>query len=244
MRFGLYIIGDEILSGRRKDKHLTAVTSKLREQGCKLDWAMVLGDSQQQLVKQFTASVANGDVVFSVGGIGGTPDDLTRPSIAEVLAVPCEPHPDALPILQHKYQDQLSAERLRMIEFPQGAELIPNPINQIPGFSIANHHFLPGFPQMAHPMIDWLLANRIQFNEDDKLVEQAIKVQIAESKLIPLMDEVNNSFSGVSVFSLPVMRDNGWYVEFGVRATSTVATAAMEYIKNYLTKESIEWRDL
>src|SRR5450830_2056130 len=148
-RFGLIIIGDEILSGKRADKHLPKVIELLKARGLPLDYAEYVGDSPERITATLKRAFASGDVVFSTGGIGATPDDHTRQCAADALGVPLALHQEAIAKIQERMEDvaresgkplNLSApdnlHRLKMGEFPVGADLIPNPFNKIPGFAI------------------------------------------------------------------------------------------------------------
>jgi molybdopterin-biosynthesis enzyme MoeA-like protein len=110
-------------------------------------------------------------------------------------------------IAQHMAEiDQpLTPERLRMGELPQGCELIPNPYNRIPGFSLGRHHFVPGFPVMAWPMIEWVLEMyyRDSFGTAVEAERGMIVRGLNEGTLTPLMDAVETAFPGIRVYSLP-----------------------------------------
>ena len=160
MNFGALIIGDEILSGRRSDKHLAKLIELLGARGLKLSWARYAGDDFARLTETLRQTFATGDVVFSFGGIGATPDDHTRQAAAEALGLPLALHPEAEAEIRARFGDEITPQRLQMGVYPVGAEIIPNPFNRIPGFSIHNHFFVPGFPVMAWPMVEWVLDQR------------------------------------------------------------------------------------
>ncbi|HNU11270.1 MAG TPA: competence/damage-inducible protein A, partial [Rubrivivax sp.] len=161
--FGLIIIGDEILSGKRQDKHLQKVIELLDARGLMLAWARYVGDERTRITAALREAFASGDIVFCCGGIGATPDDHTRQCAAAALQRPLELHPEARRLIEERMQDVAreqglpyepdrpdNVQRLQMGVFPQGATLIPNPYNKIPGFSVGDVHFIPGFPVMAH----------------------------------------------------------------------------------------------
>ncbi len=242
MKIGLLIVGDEILSGRRQDKHLQAVIDLLTERQLLLSWVQILGDDFQQLVNTFEQTLQSQSVVFSTGGIGGTPDDLTRQALAAAAGVELLPHPQGMQILRDKFKDELTPLRQRMVEFPQGAELIPNPVNQIPGFSFKRHHCVPGFPKMAQPMMRWVLDEYYRQAANILLLELAVKViNTPESRLIPIMEQLLQSYPELKVFSLPNIDAEPHFVELGVKAVPTIAKAAMQDIKETLDKENIPW---
>ncbi len=219
--FGAYIIGDEILVGKRQDKHLAFLIEALAKRGLRLSWAQYLGDDPERLTGAFRRSLISGDVVFSFGGIGATPDDHTRQCVAAAAGVKLRLHPDAEREIRARFGGEATPQRLKMAEFPEGANIIPNPVNRVAGFSFGEHHFVPGFPQMARPMTEWVLDNRYRgLFERDRWSEESILVYDAgESQLIPAMEAVGARYAGVKVFSLPSMGDDGSrrHVELGVR---------------------------
>jgi len=157
MTFGALIIGDEILSGKRPDRHFSAIAELLAARGLRLSWVEYLGDERARIAATLRRSFAAGDIVFSFGGIGNTPDDHTRQAAAEALAVDLVVHPDAEREIRARFGDETTAVRLLLGTFPRGVDIVPNPFNRIPGFHVRQHYFLPGFPQMAHPMAEWAL---------------------------------------------------------------------------------------
>jgi molybdopterin-biosynthesis enzyme MoeA-like protein len=234
--FGAFIIGDELLVGKREDKHLAFLIGALARRGLRLGWAHYLGDEPARLTEAFGRSFASADVVFSFGGIGATPDDHTRQCAAAALGVPLELHPDAEREIRGRFPGvEATPERLQMGEFPQGAAIIPNPVNRIPGFTLREHHFVPGFPQMAWPMVEWVLETRYRSRFDSQKWGEAsmLVFQAGESQLIPAMQAVEREFRGVKVFSLPSMGPDGAriHVELGVRGDPAQVQAAMDTLR-------------
>jgi molybdopterin-biosynthesis enzyme MoeA-like protein len=237
MAFGVIIIGDEILSGRRVDKHLPKVIELLGARGMSLSWAEYVGDEPARITATLRRSFASNDVVFVTGGIGATPDDHTRQCAAHALGVPLELHPQARDLIIERMRDMNpgqevsldlpeNRQRLKMGEFPLGASIIPNSYNKIPGFSLADHHFMPGFPVMAWPMMEWLLDTRYaHLHHADPHEERAFLVfEMPESTVTPVMEQVEADFPGIRVFSLPSVGDaqrGGVYtrrhIELGVK---------------------------
>ena len=177
MKIGLIIIGDEILSGKRADKHLPQVIELLAARGLELAWARYVGDDPARITADLKDAFASRDLVFSCGGIGATPDDHTRQCAAAALGVPLVLHPEARDFVIERMKDVAREQgttfdpdrddnrhRLNMAMFPAGAEIIPNPYNKIAGFSVRSGDggvfFVPGFPVMAWPMIEWVLDHR------------------------------------------------------------------------------------
>ncbi|NDP39852.1 MAG: competence/damage-inducible protein A [Rhodoferax sp.] len=233
-RFGLIIIGDEILSGKREDKHLPKVIALLKTRGLALDYAEYVGDSPERITATLTRAFASGDIVFSTGGIGATPDDHTRQCAAKALGLELALHPEAAELIRQRMQDLAKEQgsvfepdhpdnlhRLNMAMFPVGAQLIPNPYNRVAGFSCGSVHFVPGFPVMAWPMIEWVLDTHYpQLHQIAAWIEQSVIVFGAmEATLTPLMQDIERRHVGVKVFSLPSVDHPayGRHIELGVK---------------------------
>ncbi|MCC6532833.1 MAG: competence/damage-inducible protein A [Burkholderiales bacterium] len=235
MAFGAIIIGDEILVGKRQDKHLSFAIEALAKRGLRLAWAEYHGDDPERLTAALKRSFERADIVFSFGGIGATPDDHTRQCAAAALALPLALHPDAEREIRARFGTGITPQRLRMGDFPAGCEIIPNPFNRIPGFSIRDHHFVPGFPQMAWPMIEWVLDTRYRALFDrDRWAEASIFVyEAGESQLIPAMESVERGFDMLKAFSLPSMGPNATrrHVELGVRGDPAQVEAAIAQMR-------------
>jgi molybdopterin-biosynthesis enzyme MoeA-like protein len=235
MNFGLIVIGDEILSGKRQDKHFPKVVELLAARGLQLSWAEYLGDDRVRLVEVLRRSFASGDAVFSCGGIGATPDDHTRQAAGIALDLSLALHPEAARLIARRTAEMAATgqaasadmnrpenrQRLRMGEFPTGSGIIPNPFNQIPGFEIRNHFFVPGFPVMAWPMIEWVLDHRFAdlFHRERQAERSFLAFELAESVVTPLLEEIEREFAGVRVFSLPSVAEDGRrrHIELGVK---------------------------
>ncbi|MEF7612282.1 molybdopterin-binding protein [Aquincola sp. MAHUQ-54] len=256
MHFGLIIIGDEILSGKRQDKHLPKVIELLNARGLSLAWARYVGDDRERITQTLRDAMASGDAVFSCGGIGATPDDHTRQAAAAARGVPLVLHPQARELIVERMRD-IAAEqgqpfepdradnvhRLNMGVFPEGAQIIPNPYNKIPGFSVGEVHFVPGFPVMAHPMIEGLLDGRYAtLHGSHRTVEQSVIVFGAmEAALTPLMEAVECEFPGIKVFSLPSVDHPQWgrHIELGVKGPAAAVPLAYARLKAALLAEPI-----
>ena len=241
--FGIYIIGDEILSGKREDKHLTQAISILKARGLQLGWAAYLGDDPARMVASFKRSFATEDIVFSFGGIGATPDDYTRQAVADALDVPIVRHPQAVAEIEAQFGEGAYPKRVMMADFPQGADIIPNPVNRVAGFSIQRHYFVPGFPAMAHPMMEWVLDTHYShlFHQTKYLEQSIIVIDGIESKLIDLMNAVIAEFD-VKVFSLPKLKPNP-HVELGAKGSPDKVLQAMIALKTGVEKLGFAWRE-
>jgi molybdopterin-biosynthesis enzyme MoeA-like protein len=261
MAIGLIIIGDEILSGKRRDQHFPKVVELLGERGLQLAWATFIGDDPARLTATFKRTFSSGDIVFSCGGIGATPDDHTRQCAAAALGVPLVLHPEGRASIEQGILDSarqagreadLAApdhlQRLKMAEFPAGAELIPNPYNRIAGFSVARHHFVPGFPVMAWPMIAWVLDTYYAelFHAEARAERALLVYEQGEATLTPLMESLQLAYPGVRVFSLPSVGDAHlpYHIELGVKGQPDQIDAAFTAMRSELDRVGAQYRSL
>ena len=240
---GLIIVGDEILSGKRADKHMPKLIELLKERGLQLDYADYVGDSPDRITATLKRAFSSGDVVFSCGGIGATPDDHTRQCAARALGTDLALHPQADLLIRQRMQDVAleqgvpyeadrpdNIHRLNMGTFPLGASIIPNPYNKIPGFSCGSVHFVPGFPVMAWPMMAWVLDTVYPhlFQTAAWIEKSVIVMGAMEATLTPLMETIERDFVGVKVFSLPSVDHPtyGRHIELGVKGEPGLVAAA------------------
>lgn len=231
--FGAYIIGDEILSGKRQDKHLAKSIEVLKARGLELSWAQYLGDEPQRITAEFRRSFGTEDIVFSFGGIGATPDDHTRQCAAAALGVPLQAHPEAVKELVARFGEAAYPRRVLMAEFPVGSDIIPNPYNRIAAFSVGNHHFLPGFPEMAWPMMEWVLETRYAhlFHQTPSAEEIIIVKNAGESDLFDIMNRIVAGYPDLKLSSLPQFVEFGRLIELSVRGNPDSVPRAMQEIK-------------
>ena len=235
MRFGLMVIGDEILNGSHSDAHFAAVREMLEMRGLRLAWVEYVADVPSEIIARLKRSFAESTPVFVTGGIGATPDDHTRQAAADALGVPLAIHPEAarfiIDLSENRGDDLNSAihlQRLNMANFPEGAGIIPNPFNNVAGFYVQHHYFVPGFPVMAHPMLAWVLD---AFYADAFFKERHAHVSahvygLQESQISPAMVAIERDFAGVQTYSLPKIAqdaiDNApvrrYHIELGVKA--------------------------
>jgi molybdopterin-biosynthesis enzyme MoeA-like protein len=238
---GLIIIGDEILSGKRADKHLPKVIELLHARGLQLAYADYVGDSPQRITRTLQRAFASGDIVFSCGGIGATPDDHTRQCAARALGLELALHSEAEALIRERMQDVAREQglvyepdspdnihRLNMGVFPTGAKIIPNPYNKIPGFSCESVvggtvHFVPGFPVMAWPMVEWVLDTwyPAMFQKLMLMEKSVVVFGSMEATLTPLMEKIEREHAGVRIFSLPSVDhpEHGRHIELGVKGS-------------------------
>jgi molybdopterin-biosynthesis enzyme MoeA-like protein len=246
------VIGDEILSGKRTDQHFSKTLELLRLRGLSLGWARYLPDDRALIADALRTSLASSDVVFSFGGIGSTPDDHTRQAAAAALGRPLVLHPEAAHLIAARCAELAAAgrgsadmttaenrQRLTMGEFPAGAQIIPNPYNGIPGFTIGQHWFFPGFPVMGWPMLEWVLDTHFRpyFNAAPTAERSLLVFETAESAIVPLMERIEQHFPTVKAFSLPSVGDGRdgrlarRHIELGVKGPAADVEAALELMR-------------
>lgn len=263
LQFGLIIIGDEIMSGKRQDKHMPKVIELMSARGLSLGWVEYVGDSPDRITATLARAFASGDAVFSCGGIGATPDDHTRQCAGRALGLPLVLHPEAESLIRERMQDTAKEQgvpyepdradnvhRLNMGVFPQGARIIRNPYNKIPGFTCdgANGgavHFVPGFPVMAWPMIESVLDSQYAhcFQRNAHLEKSVIIFGAMESTLTPFMERIEAQHPGVKVFSLPSVDHPQWgkHIELGVKGLPDRAQAAYAEMRDMLKPLGLEY---
>jgi molybdopterin-biosynthesis enzyme MoeA-like protein len=261
MQFGLIIIGDEILSGKRSDKHLEKAIALFNARGLQVSYANYVGDDPQRITATLKTAFSSGDVVFSFGGIGATPDDHTRQCAAGALDVALALHPQAKALILERMQDIAKEQghtfeperpdnihRLNMGYFPLGAGIIPNPYNKIAGFSCTapaggTIHCLPGFPVMAWPMLEWVLDTQYaQWFRHKRWLEKSVIVMGAmEASLTPLMESIEREFDA-KVFSLPSVDHAvyGRHIELGVKGSPEIVESAFGALKHGLQNFAVE----
>ena len=236
---GAIIIGDEILSGYRQDAHMAYLIKTLPELGVLLKRVSYVGDDPVELRNALSNSRHSTIPVFCFGGIGATEDDRTRQIAAEVFNRPLTRHPEADQMIRNRFGDSSEPYRILMADLPDGSELIPNAVSQIPGFYHDHHYFFPGFPNMAQPMLEWVLTNQLQPPGHKTVAVASVMVTCKESQLVPVMEKLTALFSQCRFFSLPSSDFNG-QIELGFRSAleEPIAFAAMQTL---LDEGQIPW---
>ncbi|MBU0720575.1 competence/damage-inducible protein A [bacterium] len=206
MNFYAIIIGTEILNGRREDKHFTFLQAELKKYGHELFASFIIKDDRELITKSYELVKSDErSVLFSFGGIGSTPDDLTRKIAADVFtSKPLCRHSKFEQDILDKFKKEAYPHRIHMSDLPQGSDLLFNPINNMSGFSLQNRYFfVPGFPQMAHPMISDAIQN--YFSKSVKKFRYTLLAQTSENTLISVMNKIPSS---IELSSLPIFKDN------------------------------------
>jgi len=247
VRFGALVIGDEVLSGRRQDRHIPAVIERLNARGLRLAWARMVGDDMELLVRSLREGREEAEAVFCFGGIGATPDDLTREAAARAFGRPLVRHPEAEALIIGQFGADAFPHRVLMADLPQGARLIPNAYNNVPGFSVEGMHFMPGFPQMAHAMLDWVLANHYPQAGDAGYIERAIWVfDASESQLLEVMRDFTARYPALKLFSLPVLPTEQHprrRIELGLKGAQEAVENAMRELAARVEALGFAWID-
>lgn len=227
----LVIIGDEILSGKREDKHFKKTLDVTKQNNYVIKSVSYLPDCEHEI--QSKIENLKDKIVFCFGGIGATPDDHTRSSAAKAHQKALKRHTDAAKLIEDKFGKEAYPKRILMADLPDGSELIPNEINMIPGFYINKKFFMPGFPEMAWPMMEWVFKNKLPQSNKIEFDRSIIIPDIAESLLIDLMNQIENDFPLVKMYSLPKITPQR-QVEFGIKGDKEQVLSAMEVVKKYV----------
>jgi len=229
-RFFALIIGTEILNRRRADKHFDFVTKALAKKGHKLTGSFIIEDDPTLIVQtiKFIASQKNA-VLFSFGGIGSTPDDHTRKCAAVALRDGIlYQHEEAKEIIVNKLGEKAYPYSVRMAELPEGATLLENPVNQMPAFALDERYFfMPGFPEMSHPMVEKILTQLIPYKREYH--RHTLTALCKENVFIEVMEKMPQE---VEFSSLPKLYSDGWRVSISV--ASTDEKLALESFNKYI----------
>lgn len=241
-KVGLVLIGDELLSGMRQDKHMPHIIEQLKQRGLKLAWVRVVEDEYDLLLETFKQTQQCNEIVFSFGGIGATPDDLTRQCAADAFGVDIFPHPQAIALIERQFGDKAYPNRVIMGHLPENCTLIPNPINNMPGFKIAHHHFVPGFPNMAWPMVEWVLDTHYPHLHGihSGIERRWILQHVPESDLIDIMEQLLEQFD-VSVSCLPDTKIRH-QIDLGIKGKTQAVNSASHVFLTYLQEHSIDYQ--
>ena len=208
--FYAVIIGTEILNGRREDKHFTFLRSELLKRGYELKASFLVEDDPDLMEKVYKLVKSDPkSVLFSFGGIGATPDDYTRAVAAKVFSDgKLYLHDKAKKLIECQFGENAYPHRINMAKLPKNAGLLPNPVNNVPGFFLEKRFFfVPGFPQMAHPMVRYALDRF--FPSLNQKYRYTICVEASENDLMDIMKRIPKD---VEFSSLPQMKD-GKYLD-------------------------------
>ena len=229
-KFFVLIIGTEILNRRRKDAHFDFVTKALSQKGHKLTGSFTIEDDPELIIQtiRFIASQENA-VLFSFGGIGSTPDDHTRLCAAVALRDgKLVTHEEAKQIIVDTLGERAYPYSVRMAELPKGATLLENPVNKMPAFALdERYYFMPGFPEMSHPMVTEILEKMIPHKKET--FRYTLTALCKENIFIELMESMPD---GVEFSSLPKLYSDGWRVTISI--ASDDKALAKESFEKYI----------
>ena len=197
----ILVIGDEILSGRTKDKNIGYIAEYLTAIGIDLREVRVVPDVEAEIVAAVNALRARYDQVLTTGGIGPTHDDITADAVAKAFGVTIDFDPRAVAILEERYSKaDLNEARMRMARIPAGADLILNPVSKAPGFSIGNVHVMAGVPSIMQAMLDSLTA---RLPTGRKMLSRSMPAGMREGQIAKPLADVQNAFPDVAIGSYP-----------------------------------------
>ena len=240
MHFYQVIIGSEILNRRRADRHFDFLSSELLKRGETLFASMTIADDRTLIKNIFDMIRKDPEaVMFSFGGIGSTPDDLTREIAAEVFTgKPLKVHEQAKKLILEQFGSEAYPHRIHMAELPEGADLLDNPVNRVPGFSVRGRYFfVPGFPQMAQPMI--LQALDYILPDAKPLYRKTFTALTSENDLIEMMQKVPRD---VELSSLPAFcgKKRIAVISLLSRDEKSVRRSYEDFI-SFMKSKKIEW---
>jgi molybdenum cofactor synthesis domain-containing protein len=225
---GLLLIGDEILSGRTKDKNLGYIADFLTALGIDLMEARVVADIEHDIVAALNALKMRYSYVFTTGGIGPTHDDITADAVAKAFGVPIDHDPRAVAILKAHYDPgMLNEARMRMTRIPQGASLIENPVSKAPGFRIGNVFVMAGVPKIMQGMLESL---KPQLEGGTPMLSATVTALIGEGDLAKPLKEIQDRYREVVIGSYPFEEQGryGSHLVLRSRDAAKLASAAAE----------------
>jgi molybdenum cofactor synthesis domain-containing protein len=220
------VIGDEILSGRTKDKNIGYIAEYLTAIGIDMKEVRVVSDDEGDVVAALNALRARYTYVFTTGGIGPTHDDITADCIAKAFGVPLDVHPEAVRIISEraaKMNTEMNEARLRMARIPRGAALVPNKVSGAPGFWIGNVITMAGVPAIMQAMLD---AVAPQLKTGVKMLSETIRANAREGDVGTELGEIAKSSPDVTIGSYPFFDDSGPNTNIVVRARDPQKLAA------------------
>jgi molybdopterin-biosynthesis enzyme MoeA-like protein len=245
MAVSLILIGNELLTGKRRDKHFVHMIEVLRARDLELSQVTLIGDHASRISAVLRHSLATQDIVFCFGGIGSTPDDRTRAAAASAAGVRLVRHRGAAAQIEAQFGPDAYPQRIRMADLPEGCDLIPNPYNRVPGFSLGRHHFLPGFPQMAWPMVDWVLTERYPGLSGQTTIERCVRVlDTRESELVALQEALLEQFPMIQLSSLPHLDATERWVELGIKGEPAIVQRAFQELLTALRGLEVRYHSL
>lgn len=232
---GMLAIGDELLSGRTRDKNIGHLASALTLQGIELKEVRIVSDEQDDIVAAINELRLRYDYVFTSGGIGPTHDDITADAVAVAFGVSIDHDPRAMKLLSEYYASrdiEYTKARQRMARLPNGAGLIDNPVSIAPGFILGNVHVMAGVPSIFQAMLEGLLPN---LQGGSEMISQAVECPHGEGVIGEALGEIQTAHSKTSIGSYPKFDGKTYSTQIVVRGRDkTLIDAAMIDIKSML----------
>jgi molybdenum cofactor synthesis domain-containing protein len=232
---GLLLIGDEILSGRTKDKNLGYIADYLAALGIDLKEARVVADNENDIIAAVNALRSRYTYVFTTGGIGPTHDDITADAIAKAFGVKIDHDPRAVAILKAHYQPgQLNEARMRMARIPEGAELIENPVSKAPGFRLGNVFVMAGVPKIMQAMMDQLAP---QLTRGSPILSTTVTAHMPEGDLAKPLKEIQDRYPEVAIGSYPFEESGKFGASLVLRSRSEGKLVAAQLDVQHMVEE-------
>lgn len=218
----ILVIGDEILSGRTKDKNIGYIAEYLTNIGIDLREVRVVPDVEEEIVAAVNALRSRYTHLFTTGGIGPTHDDITADSVAKAFGVPIDVDERAVKLLLERIpKADLNEARLRMARIPEGADLIENSVSKAPGFSIGNVHVMAGVPTIMQAMLD-AVTSRLKTGK--KMLSRSFPARAKEGDVAVPLRVVQEQFPDVSMGSYPTFEE-------GVGPTTNLVLRSRDQIR-------------
>ncbi|OCW58926.1 competence/damage-inducible protein A [Hoeflea olei] len=219
-------IGDELLSGRTKDKNIGHLAEMLTAAGITLEEVRIVPDEQQRIVEALNALRRRYDYVFTSGGIGPTHDDITADAVAAAFGVPCDYDSEALTLLARHYAErnlEFTPARRRMARMPVGSRHIDNPVSRAPGFIIGNVHVMAGVPSVFQAMLDNVLPT---LRTGARLLSDKVPCPFGEGDIGDPLTVIAKANPDVNIGSYPRFSGEGFSTEIVIRGRDGDAVAA------------------
>jgi len=197
------VIGDEILSGRTKDKNLGYIADWLAALGIDLKEARIVADVEDDIVAALNALRARWTYVFTTGGIGPTHDDITADAVAKAFGVPIGHHPGAVAILESYFREigrEPNEARMRMARLPEGAEMIPNSVSRAPGFRIGNVFVMAGVPRIMAAMLETIGP---LLRHGPPVLSNSVTIEAGEGDIAGPLKDIQARYPQVTIGSYP-----------------------------------------
>jgi molybdenum cofactor synthesis domain-containing protein len=221
----LLVIGDEILTGRTKDKNIGYIAEYLTGIGIDMREVRVVPDIEEEIVAAVNAMRVRYDYLFTTGGIGPTHDDITADAVAKAMGVGIDIDPRAVAVMRERYAEgELNAARLRMARIPFGADLVANPISKAPGFKIGNVIVMAGVPSIMQAMLDDIAP---KLSTGAKMRIETIDANgTAEGIYAAGLGEIASAHTSVSIGSYPSFQHGSFRNQIVVRGKDPAAVEA------------------